>query len=125
MQVKYIGKCNKTDSITGVGLHWEPGQIHNVTAELAERLLRYADTWEKVETVVSVMKQPEEEIGLSETEKPTEEPLPVIDFHAMDKASLVQFAEREYNERLDKRLSAESLRHKVIALFGKYQAEAA
>lgn len=125
MQVKYIGKCNKTDSITGSGLHWEPGQIRNVTPELAERLLRFTDTWEKVEAVVSVMTQPEEEIGLTQAEKPVEEPLPVIDFHAMDKASLVQFAEREYNVRLDKRLSDESLRHKVIALFGKHQAEAA
>lgn len=125
MQVKYIGKCNKTDSIIGVGLSWEPNQIRNVTPELAERLLRYSDTWEKVVSVVSVMKQDEEEIGLSVSDKPTEEPLPVIDFHAMDKASLVQFAEREYNVRLDKRLSDESLRHKIIALFGQHQIEAA
>lgn len=106
-------------------MRWEPGQIRNVTPELAERLLRFTDTWEKVESVVGVLKQPEEEIGLSQAEKPVEEPLPVIDFHAMDKASLVQFAEREYNVRLDKRLSDESLRHKVIALFGQRQSEAA
>lgn len=125
MQVKYIGKCDKHDSVLGVGLHWTPGQVRNVTAEVAERLLRFTDTWEKIESVVGVLKQPEEEIGLSQAEIPAEEPLPVIDFHAMDKTALVQFAEREYNVRLDKRLSDESLRHKVIALFGQRQSEAA
>lgn len=120
MQIKYIGKCDKHDSVLGVGLHWTPGQVRNVTAEVAERLLHFSDTWKKVESTVDV---DVEEIGLSTASTPTEEPLPVIDFHAMDKASLVQFAEREYNVRLDKRLSDESLRHKVIALFGKHQAE--
>lgn len=122
MQIQYIGKCNKHDSVRGVGLHWEPGQVRSVTVEVAERLLHYKDTWAMVEGNAP---QDEPPIGLDKEDKPTEEPLPVIDFHAMDKASLVQFAEREYNERLDKRLSEESLRHKVIALFGKHQAEVA
>jgi hypothetical protein len=120
MQVQYIGKCNKHDSIRGVGLHWEPGQVRSVTAEVAERLLHYTDTWIKADAEGPKDEQP---IGLMQEEKPVEEPLPVIDFHAMDKSALVQFAEREYNVRLDKRLSDESLRHKVIALFGKHQAE--
>jgi hypothetical protein len=118
-QVQYIGKCNKQDSIRGIGLYWEPEQVRNVTPEVAERLLHYRDTWVKVEAET----EGGEPIGLTPDEKPAEEPLPVIDFHVMDKASLVQFAEREYNERLDKRLSEDSLRHKVIALFGKHQAE--
>jgi hypothetical protein len=120
MQVQYIGKCNKIDSIHGAGLHWEPEQVRSVTPELAERLLRFPDTWVKIDR-----KEPEDEqhIGLMQDEEPVEEPLPVIDFHAMDKAALVQFAEREYNHRLDKRLGEETLRHKVIALFGKHQAE--
>ena len=121
MQVQYIGKCNKHDSIRGVGLHWEPGQVRSVTAEVAERLMHYTDTWIKVDAEERKDEQP---IGLGKEEKPVEEPLPVIDFHAMDKAALVQFAEREYNERLDKRLSETVLRHKVVALFGKRQAEA-
>ena len=121
MQVQYIGTCHKHDSIRGVGLHWEPGQVRSVTTEVAERLVRYMDTWIKVD---SEERKDEQPIGLDKEEKPVEEPLPVIDFHAMDKASLVQFAEREYNERLDKRLSETVLRHKVVALFGKHQAEA-
>jgi hypothetical protein len=121
MQVQYIGKCNKHDSIRGVGLHWEPGQVRSVTAEVAERLVRYMDTWVRVDAEERKDEQP---IGLDMEEKSVEEPLPVIDFHIMDKAALVQFAEREYNERLDKRLSETVLRHKVVALFGKRQAEA-
>jgi hypothetical protein len=117
MQIQYIGKCSKQDSIRGVGLHWEPGQVRNVSLGVAERLLAFKDTW------VLVGESTGEEIGLITEEKPAEEPLPVIDFHAMDKASLVKFAEREYNERIDKRLSEESIRHKVIAFFGKHQAD--
>ena len=58
---------------------------------------------------------------MTETTKPTEEPLPVIDFHAMDKDALIEFASTKYNEKLDKRQSAETLRHKVIALFGQHE----
>jgi len=61
------------------------------------------------------------EIGLTTDTEPTEEPLPVIDFHAMDKDALIEFASTKYNEKLDKRNSEETLRHKVIALFGQHE----
>ena len=116
-QVKYIAKGEKTDSINGVGLRWEPGQVRNVTAEVAQRLTTFSDTWIAVEGE-SLNTEP---VGLTNAAKPMEEPLPVIDFHAMDKAALVEFAEKKYNEKLDKRQSEESLRHKVIALFGQHE----
>ena len=120
-QVKYIGATVKTDSIDGIGLRWQPGQVRNVTAEVAERLFIYTDTWLSVRNEEPLNAEP---IGLAPAEKPVEEPLPVIDFHGMDKNALAAFAEREDNERLDKRLSEITLRHKVVALFGKHQAEA-
>ena len=97
-QVKYIANGIKEDSIRGVGLRWEPGQVRNVTAEVAQRLTVYSDTWVlSTETAKKGVdskqatdnKEKEgvdvtEEIGLSTEEKPEEEPLPVIDFHAMD-----------------------------------------
>jgi hypothetical protein len=117
-QVKYVGASVKTDSISGIGLRWEPGQVRNVTPEVAERLLMYTDTWIREQ----IGKAPDiEPVGLAEAEKPIEEPLPVIDFHAMDKKALVDFAEDKYNERLDKRLSEETLRHKVISLFTQHE----
>ncbi len=117
-QVKYIGTCIKTDSINGVGLRWEPGHVRNVTAEVAERLLAFSDTWEQGagEEVANV-----EPIGLAQAEKPVDEPLPVIDFHSMDKKALIEFAETKYNERLDKRQSEDTVRHKVIDLVSKHE----
>jgi hypothetical protein len=117
-QVKYIGSNFKTDSISGIGLHWEPGQVRNVTAEVAERLLAYTDTWVREQTEKAADVEP---VGLAEAEKPVEEPLPVIDFHGMDKNALVEFAEDKYNERLDRRLSEETIRHKVISLFTQHE----
>lgn len=136
-QVKYIAQGSKLDSIRGVGLHWEPGQVRNVTAEVAERLTFYSDTWINVDAVdvieaidsegqkgVDTTSTQAEEIGLSTEAKAAEEPLPVIDFHAMDKKTLVEFAETKYNERLDKRQSEETIRHRVIALFGQHEMDA-
>lgn len=120
MQVKYLLDYRKLDSITGVGLWWEPGQVRNVSPEMAERLLGYSDTWAKVDSA-AVKPVDAEEIGLKQDEKPVEEPLPVVDFHAMNKKSLLDWAEMKYNERIDKRLSEESIRHKVIAMFGKHE----
>ena len=119
-QVKYIGTCIKTDSITGVGLRWEPGQARNVTAEIAERLLAFSDTWTQEEEQASQGHKADEPIGLAQEEKPVEEPLPVVDFHAMDKQAMVEYAERNYNERLDKRQNEDVIRHKLIDLFAMH-----
>ena len=115
-KVKYIATGIKIDSINGVGLRWEPDQVRNVSAEVAERLLVYSDTWMRIqdETLDNVVP-----IGLALAEKPVEEPLPVIDFHSMSKKALLEFAERKYNERLDRRQNEGIIRHKVIALFSK------
>lgn len=115
-QVKYIAAGIKIDSINGVGLRWEPSQVRNVSSEVAERLLVYSDTWVQVQDDESGNVEP---LRLVEAEKPVEEPLPVIDFHSMGKKALLEFAERKYNERLDRRLNEETVRHKVIALFSE------
>jgi hypothetical protein len=120
-QVKYIGTCVKTDSISGAGLRWEPGQARQVTAELAERLLAFLDTWAAEKEQPAGRRGRDEPIGLAREEKPTEEPLPVIDFHAMDKNALVNFAEIKYGERLDRRQNEESIRHRVVALFSMHE----
>ena len=115
-KVKYIAAGIKIDSINGVGLRWEPGQVRNVSAEVTERLLVYSDTWVRIHDKELDNVVP---IGLAQAEKPVEEPLPVIDFHSMSKKTLLEFAERKYNERLDGRQNEGTIRHKVIALFSK------
>jgi hypothetical protein len=117
-QVKYIATGIKIDSINGVGLRWEPGQVRNVSSEIAERLLAYSDTWVQVQDDESGNVEP---LRLAEAEKPVEEPLPVIDFHSMGKKALLEYAERKYNERLDGRQNEETVRHKVIALFSEHE----
>lgn len=121
--VKYIGNTVKTDSIIGIGLRWEPGQVRSVTAQVAERLLPFSDTWSKGDRPAD-----DEDgdgaggaVGLAPEEKPAEEPLPVVDFHGMDKNALTDYAQRHYNQRLDKRQSRESLRQKVVALFSQHE----
>jgi hypothetical protein len=128
MQIRY--KLNQPKQDRHSKLLWQPGDVKNVSAQLGEILLRHPDVWEladipasSVDERVDTPTANAEEIGLPEQPKPTEEPLPVIDFHGMDKGALIDFAEKQYNERLDKRLAETSIRHKVIALFGKHQAE--
>jgi hypothetical protein len=124
--VKYIGATIKTDSIGGIGLRWEPGQIRSVTAEVAERLLPFSDTWSESDKADKPAdngnsNDRDAAVGLLPEETPAEEPLPVVDFHGMDKDALVEFAQRNYNEKLDKRQGKEILRQKVIALFSQHE----
>lgn len=116
MHVKYIGPCIKTDSFTGVGMRWEPGQVRSVTPELGERLLAHPDTWEKVEAPDDAAP-----IGILGKETATEEPLPVVDYHAFDKKGLVEYAETKHGVKLDKNKSLNNLRHEVIDLDSQRQ----
>jgi hypothetical protein len=124
--VKYIGKTVKTDSIGGIGLRWEPGQVRSVTAEVAERLLPFSDTWCEADKAAEPADNgngddQDAPVGLLPEETPVEEPLPVVDFHSMDKDALVEYALRNYNQKLDKRQSKETLRQKVVALFSQHE----
>lgn len=120
MHIKYLLDYTKQDSINGCGIRWEPGQTLNVSPELAARLLVYTDTWAKADEA-TVEPEDAAEVALQQAEKPVEEPLPFIDFHAMDKKALVEFAETKYNERMDKRQSEETIRSKVIAIVAKHE----
>ena len=120
MNIKYLLDYPKLDSIAGVGLRWEPGQVRNVSPEMAERLTCYTDTWAAVKES-TVEPADAEEVALKEEEKIAEEPLPFIDFHSMDKAALIEFASSKYNEKFDKRQNEETIRHKVIALVAKHE----
>lgn len=124
--VKYIGTTIKIDSIGGIGLRWEPGQVRSVTAEVAERLRPFSDTWSEADkadkpTANGNSDDEDAAVGLLPEETPIEEPLPVVDFHSMDKDALVEYAQRNYNEKLDKRQSKETLRQKAVALFSQHE----
>lgn len=125
MQVKYIGNHTKKDSIHGVGLVWEPGQVREVTSTVAAHLLQYTDTWikgpeetdkqvdpqwlQKVEAGVK-----EEPVDFMDDKKRPEEPIAVVDFHGMNEQALRQYAETHWNEKFDKRLGERTIRERVI-----------
>lgn len=122
--VKYIGSCDKTDSIDRLGLHWKPGQVRNVTAEAAERLLAFPDTWVREKEGVSRRSRTDKPVGLAAEAATVEEPLPVIDFHGMSKEAMIEYAERTYNERLDRRLGEDAVRHRLVGLLAAHHAAA-
>lgn len=110
MRVKYIGQNVKTDSITGVGLIWQPGQVRDVTSAVAEHLLAYTDTWTKTEDGEAT----DEPVDFRETNKIPDEPLPVVNFHEMDKKALEKYSMEQWNEKFDKRMSVDVIRERVI-----------
>lgn len=114
MKVKYIGDHNKTDSIEGVGLHWEPGQTREVTSTVAAHLLAYPDTWIKEDGESDHAGDREEPISFREKHKRVDEPMPIVNFHGMDKESLQRFAQDNLSEKMDRRWSESVLRERVI-----------
>lgn len=137
MQVKYIGNHVKTDSIPGVGLRWEPGQQRDVTSTVAAHLLAYTDTWVKGdeesdrhvsesqdETRVEAGDKPEP-IGFLEEDKRPDEPIAVVNFHAMNKDQLVKYAEDHWHERFDRRQSENVIRERIIKRHTKEQMDEA
>lgn len=128
MQVKYIGDHVKTDSFPGVGLRWEPGQVRDVTSTVAAHLLKYPDTWVKGdaesdkdvpesqrESRVEAGDKPEP-IGYMEEDRLHDEPIPVVNFHAMDKEALLKYAADNFNERFPHNISEDVLRERVTKL---------
>lgn len=129
MQVKYIGDHIKTDSIDGVGLRWEPGQQRDVTSTVAAHLLAYKDTWvkgdeESDKTVplsqdvsrVEAGDKPEP-IDFLEKDKRPDEPVPVVNFHAMNKEQLEKFAEDNQLGKMNKRWGEQTVREHITRMW--------
>lgn len=63
MKVQYVGQNpKKHDIITGTGLVWTPGQVHEVPDEKGKVLVKFPDVWseyhEEVETKAGGRKAP-------------------------------------------------------------------
>ncbi len=135
MKVKYIANHVKTDSFPGVGLVWEPGQEREVTSTVAEHLLKYPDTWVKAEdeinqhvneglgpVSVEAGKNPEP-VGFIEKDKIAEEPLPVVNFHAMDRAALEKYAFDNFKQKFSKKTDDATVRERVTKLHTQHEME--
>lgn len=123
-QVKFIAPTGKTDSVAGVGLPWTPGQVRNVTREVADRLLIYSDTWQEAEDKgVPDDTDANAPVGLAETARPVEEPLIDADFHSMTKDQMEEYAMRYHGVKIDKRKTSAEIRQQMYDLQSKKNTE--
>lgn len=112
VKVKYIGpKHGKQDLTAGTGLVWNPGQVHEVEAEAAAKLLRYPDAW------VAVGEAPALEPKKTEPPRETEvHPTPLPRIERLSKPNLTRLALTRYGERLDETMEPAAMRDRIIAL---------
>lgn len=129
--VKYIGRRPEWhDRLYGTGLYFNEGQVRNLPPEIARRLLRHADLFEKAEAPI-VQDEPTQEepapldddtAKLLEQGKQAKEDEHAVQTQLQDlydqieqmgKDSLVEFASTKYRQQLNKRDSVATLRAKV------------
>jgi len=110
VSIEYLGATEKEDTIAGSRKVWSPGQQRSVPVDVAARLLFYPDTWRAVSPDAPEPVKPQ-------LEKVKEiEPFVAVNFHDMSKSELVKYGHAKFGVKLDKALTAENLRGKLLAL---------
>ncbi|HEZ0054341.1 TPA: hypothetical protein WGQ47_000128 [Neisseria meningitidis] len=126
--IKYIGGCAVwRDGIYHTGLVFEDGQVREVSAEAAAKLLRHGDVFAAVEGK-RVKKADDtealEKAGALEVER--EEAAfdavqdVILQINRMGKDELELYAKANYGQSLDKRKSAENLREAVVQMVHQF-----
>lgn len=126
--IKYIGgRAVWRDGIYHTGLVFEDGQVREVSAEAAAKLLRHGDVFAAVEGK-RVKKTDDtealEKAGALEVERETAAFDAVQDvilqINRMGKDELELYAKANYGQSLDKRKSAENLREAVVQMVHQF-----
>lgn len=128
--VKYVGRRpDFFDRIYGSGLFFDQGQTRWIPAELARKLLRHADLFERGEEDLEASEDDTAEI-LEESAR--EQDAKRIDQSAiqdlrdsvlsMDKEALSHFAGTNYRQIIDRRRSVEALREEVLGFIDRFGA---
>lgn len=126
--IKYIGaEAVWRDCIYHTGLVFEDGQVREVSAEAAAKLLRHGDVFAAVEGK-RVKKADDtealEKAGALEVERETAAFDAVQDvilqINRMGKDELELYAKANYGQSLDKRKSAENLREAVVQMVHQF-----
>lgn len=126
--IKYIGGCAVwRDCIYHTGLVFEDGQVREVSAEAAAKLLRHGDVFAAVEGK-RVKKADDtealEKAGALEVEREAAAFDAVQDvilqINRMGKDELELYAKANYGQSLDKRKSAENLREAVVQMVHQF-----
>lgn len=128
--VKYVGRRpDFFDRIYGSGLFFDQGQTRWIPAELARKLLRHADLFERGEEDLEAS---EDDTAKILEESAREQDAQRIDQSAiqdlrdsvqsMDKEALSHFAGTNYRQIIDRRRSVEALREEVLGFIDRFGA---
>lgn len=129
--VRYTGKREPfIDHLYKSKLSFMPGQVRLLPPELAKRFLKHSDVFERAETEAESLPesegQPKEgdntalllEAAAQAKEDQQQAQTALMDLHdtigRMDKAALAEFAQQQFRQPLDKRLSLENMREQVV-----------
>ena len=130
--VKYVGSHSFVDRLYGSKLPFEPGQIRELPALLAEKLLRHADVFERGAALLTEAKpaklKDDTQALLTEAKKDqakedviSNQRQDLVDqVNVMDKDALKDFAQEKYGQPLSKSLSLENMRNRVTGFIDQY-----
>lgn len=135
--IKFVGKdAHQTDTVAGTGTYWpEPGAVMPVPVLAAAKLVRHDDTWEDVTddyipdpemAEVAALKariaELEAELAARRPGETGSPPMgadvalaPPRDLGSMNKAGLIQYAQRELMVDPDPKMSKAELIHMIQA----------
>ena len=135
--VKYIGRRPEWhDRVYGTGLYFSTEQTRNLPPEIARRLLRHADLFEKgeapvVEAATDPVSQDDDTAKLLEQGKQEQQDQHAVQTQLQDlydqveqmgKDSLIEFASTKYRQNLNKRDSVATLRGQVRQFIDQFGA---
>lgn len=135
--VKYIGRRPEWhDRVYGTGLYFSTGQTRNLPHEIARRLLRHIDLFEKaeapvVEAATDPVSQDDDTAKLLEQGKQEQQDQHAVQTQLQDlydqveqmgKDSLIEFASTKYRQQLSKRDSVATLRSQVRQFIDQFGA---
>lgn len=130
--VKYVGRRPEFfDRIYGSGLFFDQGQTRLLPAELARKLLRHADLFERAEADPADPQQEDDTAEILEEATRKQSDLKVEQsviqdlrdsVQSMDKDALSLFASTNYRQIIDRRRSVETLREEVLGFIDRFGA---
>ena len=128
--VKYVGRRpDFFDRIYGSGLFFDQGQTRWVPSELARKLLRHADLFERGEEDLEASEDDTAEIleeAARERDAQRVDQSAIQDLRdsvqSMDKDALSLFASTNYRQIIDRRRSVETLRGDVLGFIDRFGA---
>ena len=121
--IRYVGVRDlHEDHLYGTRLAWLPGQVHNVDAAIAVRMLMHKDVYERADVEANKPVSGKSNQVEQEQERVQEQQLEDTRsaIAIMDKDALEQYAKTHFQIDLDKRKGLSSLRLQVVGLIDQF-----